>query len=203
MKSKRIAVFLLVVSVLVSCLIFPTSATEPEFSVVGASMRITGTQGLRFIGKITIDGSLTTGENANFGILLIPKSMLADETTAITKDTANVKVVAAQNLLIETTVRAAGLTYDSGCYYFSAVLTGIPEEFYGGEIVARAYVKNGNTYTYSAQTTRSVASVAQGISQAANAPADQKAYANSVLAIYQDRGIDILVNWSTIWNQNN
>ncbi len=202
MKPKRIFALLLAVSLLVSCLIFSTYATDLEFSVVGASMRITGTQGLRFIGKIANNGAvtLTTGENANFGIILIPKSMLESEATAITKDTPNAKIVPAQNLLIESTVTAAGLIYTPGSYYFSAVLTGIPEEFYGAEIVARAYVKNGNTYTYSAQTTRSVASVAQGIAANANAPAAQKTYANSVLAIYQDRGIDLLLKFPSNWN---
>ena len=41
-------------------------------------MRITGQQGLRFIGKVANNGAvaLTTGEEANFGIVLIPKSVL-------------------------------------------------------------------------------------------------------------------------------
>ena len=202
MKLKRLFAFLLIVSSLVSCLMIPTFATEPDLSVVGASIRITGDQGLRFIGKVANNGAvnLTTGNDANFGIILIPKSMLADDTVEITKNTENVKIVPAKNLMPDTSVAAAGLAYNSSYYYFTAVLTDMPEEFYGTEIVARAYVNNGGVFTYSAQITRSVASVAAGIAASENAPAEQKAFANNILDVYEERGIDILMQWSTVWN---
>ncbi len=204
MKLKRIFAFLLVVSCLASCLIFSTAALEPDLSVVGASMRITGQQGLRFIGKVANNGAvnLTTGESANFGIVLIPKSTLPDLATEIDVHTESARIVPAKNLLIENTVIAAGLSYESGYLYFSAVLIGIPEEFYGADIVARAYINNGGNYIYSGQITRSVQFVAAGIAENANAPADQKEYAENVLAIYEEKGIDMLLPLTALWDPN-
>ena len=204
MKLKRIFAFLLVISCLASCLIFSTSAADPDFAVLGASMRITGVQGLRFIGKIANNGAvnLTTGESANFGIILIPKSVLADNSVEIGVNTESVKIVPAKNLLIENTVTSAGLAYNSGYYYFSAVLTGIPEEFYGTEIVARAYINNGGNYIYSGQITRSVQYVAAGIAENENAPDDQKEFAENILAIYEEKGIDMLLPFTAFWDPN-
>ena len=203
MKMKKVFVFLLAISFLMSCFLIPANATDPDISIVGASIRITGNQGLRFVGKIAKTGvaNLTLGESANFGIILFPKSLLDDEEAVITTSTTSVKVVPAVNLLLPSTVSASGIEYSADYYYFSAVLTNIPEEFYGADIVARAYVNNGGSYIYSVQTDRSVQTVAAGIAANPGAPAEQIAFANSVLDIYEERGVDILLQWSSVWNQ--
>ena len=194
MKTRIFGLFLALVLIL-AALAVPASADPgvQGIEILGASIRTEGEQGLRFVGKIqkTGDIALTTGNDANFGILLIPETQLA-ANAEITEGTTDVMVVPAKYLLDQAAVEAVDLTYDGDYYYFSAVLTGIPAEFYGTNLVARAYVNNGGTYSYSAQVKRSVQYVAQAIKteQGGSAPA----YVDTVLADYEAVGSDILVN---------
>ena len=107
---KKILSILLVLTMLLGALILPVSATEAQVpEVLGASIRTTGNQGLRFVGRIKKEGSitLTTGTEANFGFLIIPES--STNGSAITKDTPYVKNVPAVSLLDAAAVEAVGL----------------------------------------------------------------------------------------------
>ena len=120
----------LIIAMLIGALaIFSGAVAGNGIEVEGAQIRTEGVQGLRFVAKVDrAKFELTTGENANFGILLIPKSMIgADEE--ITVDTNTVKDVKAKNLMSQT----------EDYYEFTAVLLDIPAEFYGTEI-GRAHV---------------------------------------------------------------
>ncbi len=188
MKARKFLCIALIFAMLLSLSVLPVfaAAGDQGIELLGASMRITGEQGLRFVGRIAKSGSitLTEGENANFGILLIPQSALAANAT-ITKDTPNVLQVPAKNLMGQAAVEAVGLTYDGDYTYFSAVQIGIPVEFYGTEWVARAYVIDGSSdYHYSEQMKRSIKGVAESIVADGSAPADQKTAANTVINDY-------------------
>lgn len=192
--KKRILSIVLVLVMLVAAVSIPVSAApskNPE--ILGASIRTEGTQGLRFVGRISksCGVALTAGgNNVNFGILLIPESMLAAGTN-ITVNTPNVKNVPAKILMGYATVSAVGLAYDDSYYYFSAVQTGIPAEFYGTNLLARAYVKEGSNYYYSTQEKRSVQYVAQKV---VDAGGSIPAAITKALADYEEVGSDILVN---------
>lgn len=202
---KKTCLIFLIFSMLLSLSIFsiPTSADEPNLSVLGASIRTEGVQGMRFVGKVRKDAfSLTTGDDANFGILLIPQSSV-NAGTLLMQTTENVKIVPAKKLLSQASVEGVTLIYDPAYYYFSAVLTGIPEEFYGTDILARAYVKNGENYTYSSgQIARSVRFIADEIIKDNSVPEEQKSYATAALAAYERIGSDILIDGNDFlqWN---
>lgn len=198
MMKTRLFSFFIALILILTALAVPAAA-EPGvqgIEILGASIRTEGEQGLRFVGRIlkTGDISLTTGDEANFGILLIPESQLP-ANTVITKDTETVQIVPAKYLLDQTSVEAIGLNYDGDYYYFSAVLTGIPAEFYGTNLLARAYVDNGGTWSYSAQVKRSVQYVAQMISDLGG---EVPAYITKALEDYENFGSDILVDASQL-----
>ena len=181
----------LIIAMLIGALaIFSGAVAGNGIEVEGAQIRTEGVQGLRFVAKVDrAKFELTTGENANFGILLIPKSMIgADEE--ITVDTHTVKDVKAKNLMSQT----------EDYYEFTAVLLDIPAEFYGTELVARAYVKLDDEYIYSNQLTRSVKYVAEEILKDGKATDVDIAAANTVLKAYGEVGNDIVVNVDEIWN---
>ena len=71
--------------------------------------------------------------------------------------------------------------YEEGYEYFNAVLTDIPAEHYGTEIVARSYVYLDGVYYYSDEVERSIAQVA--------AFAIQDGYTNEVLYTYVDTAL--------------
>ena len=194
MKTRIFGLFIALVLIL-AALVIPAAADPgvQGIEILGASIRTEGEQGLRFVGRIqkTGDITLTTGNDANFGILLMPESQLA-ANAVIDKDTATVQIAPAKNLLNQAAVEAVDLTYNGDYYYFSAVLTGIPAEFYGTNLVARAYVNNGGTYSYSEQVKRSVQYVAQTIKT--NLGGSAPAYIDTVLADYDAVGSDILVD---------
>ena len=117
----------------------------------GAQIRISGEQGIRFVAYLEKGlYDLTYGQNANFGILIARKDRLS-AGAEITME--NATAVPATNLLEDT---------DSYCR-FSAVITDQPAEFYGVELIARAYVVVDGTVHYSAQISRSIKEVAEMI----------------------------------------
>lgn len=191
MKKKIFLIALALVMLLSSMVIIPTSATETPV-ILGASIRTEGTQGLRFVGKIKkSDHSLTLGDDANFGILLLPANKV-NAGTNITVDTTGAKKVPAKIIMSEATVTSLGIAYDDAYWYFSAVVTGIPKENYGTDLIARVYIQNGASYTYSAQTTRSVIYIANAIVDAGEATTA----INTVVSDYNAVGSDILVDGS-------
>ncbi len=162
----------------------PASAADAEMEIVGAAIRTEGTQALRFVGRIKKSSySLTYGNNANFGIILIPKYMV-NSGTNITKSTTGVLTIAATKAIEYnhpwlSTVKITGV---SGYIYFVATVTGISEANYKTDFLARVYV---NT-TYSTQATRSVYEVAS----AANL--------SSIVTAANSYGTDIVVDVGTV-----
>ena len=193
---KRFLSILLVLTMLLAALVVPVSADEAQVpEVLGASIRTEGNQGLRFVGRIKKTGSitLTFGEDANFGFLLIPESSIASGT-AITKDTSLVSKVPAKLLMGQGSVESVGLTYDSNYYYFAVVQLNIPASYYETKIVVKAYVDNGGTYTYSDSPSyekRSIQGVAQAISDLGG---DVPAFITEVLTKSAAVGTDIQFN---------
>lgn len=186
---KKILSVLLILTMLLSALIIPVSAAVEAPEVLGASIRTTGEQGLRFVAKI----KKTTADAAtDYGFLIIPKSVT--DGSAITASTTNVKKVSAVYKMPDTSVTAMGLTYDSSYYYFSVVQKNIPESFYGTSFLVKAYVKNGTTYTYSNTPDyeeRSIQFVAQGIKDMGGSV---PAFVTTVLTVCAEQGFDIQVD---------
>lgn len=213
MKLRKILALVLTLAMLFTsaALILPVAAEEEmenyEAEVIGASIRTAGTQGLRFIGKIRKDADVHPGEGANFGFLLIPATMVGSTTVwdeenkvntvtsnYITSGTSFVKTVPAVNLMTETAVAAVVTDYAGDYdefYYFTAVITNIPETFYGTEILARIYVTAHEVTTYSNQISRSVQYVANAINEMGG---DVSEFITDVLAAYELYGEDIFVN---------
>ena len=108
MKTRIFSLFLALVLIL-AALAIPAAADDPVqgIEILGASIRTEGEQGLRFVGRIqkTGDIALTTGNDANFGILLIPETQLA-ANAEITEETTDVMVVPAKYLLDQAAVEA-------------------------------------------------------------------------------------------------
>lgn len=161
---KRILCLAIILATLMTMMILPvpTSAAESEsnMKVVGASIRTEGTQGLRFVGKIKKSAySLTYGNSANFGLILIPKYMV-DSGMSITKSTDNVLTIPAVKALEYNhpwiVSNIAKEERAEGYIYFIATVTGIDVSNYKTDFLARVYV---NT-SYSTQDSRSVYSVA-------------------------------------------
>ncbi len=183
MKLKKLFALVLIFAMLLSsaALVIPAAAESYDAEVLGASIRTVGNQGLRFIGKIRKTAAVQPGENANFGFLLIPATMVESTTEwdeenkvnivtpdSITSETPVVKKVPAVNLMLETAVQAAVTDYAGDYdefYYFTAVITNIPVTFYGTQILARIYVTENETDSYSDQISRSVQYVAETISE--------------------------------------
>ena len=193
---KRFLSILLILTMLFASLIIPVSADEAQVpEVLGASIRTEGNQGLRFIGRIKKTGSitLTFGESANFGFLLIPESSIS-YGESITKDTSMVSKVPAKKLMGQGSIEAIGLTYDSDYYYFAVVQLDIPASYYETNIVVKAYVDNGGTYTYSnsgSAEKRSIQYVAQAIADMGGVI---PAFINEVLEKSAEVGTDIVFN---------
>ena len=205
MKMKKIFSILLVLATvfgLFGALTVTTSAAATQVpEVLGASIRTTGNQGLRFVGRVAKVGGATLvadgSDNVNFGLLLIPES--STDGSAITVNTANVTNVQAKKLMTAADVTAVGLTYNSDYYYFAAVLIDIPANFYGTQIVARAYVNKSGSYTYSdssaATSKRSIQYVAQTIAALGG---DIPSFVTAVLNDCAEQGYDIYVGGSSI-----
>ena len=167
------------------------SEASSFLSVEGAAIRTTGVQGLKFVGRLYKNTGFQLAEDAEFGILLIPQSVVG-ENERITVSTESVRVVPAQNLMEET----------AEYYAFNAVLTDIPAEFYGTRIIARAYLENNGVYYYSEQLLRSVKDVADAILADEDATDTDVAVANEVIRAYNLVGDDILIHADRIWYAN-
>lgn len=198
---KRILCLAIVLATLMAMVLLPVPASaatesETDMEIVGASIRISGTQGLRFIGRIKKSSySLTYGNSANFGILLIPKYMV-DSGTTITPSTTGVKAIPAK-MAIEYNhpgLSEVGVTGESGYIYFVATLTGIPEEQYKTDFIAAVYCNA----KYSVNKTRSVYQVADGITKLDSAPVDQKTACATIVTTANNYGTDIVVDVNNV-----
>ena len=139
----------------------------------GASIRIgdkpeTGDQAIRFqtyIKKTYFD----TLVNPETGVYVIPKDLL--KTAELTNETPMAKKIPSQVYVGETDTH----------YVYNTVLYDIPENSYGRDIIARAYVKSGSNYVWAENPqTRSLAYVA---SAELNAGVDANGNAHTETAI--------------------
>ena len=188
-STKSISAFLLVIALLLQFVGMTVVASESPFHVEGAQIRTSGKQGIRFVAYLEKGlYDLTYGQNANFGLLIARKDRLPEDVEITVE---NAKAVPAKKLLEDT---------DSYCR-FSAVITEQPAEFYGVELIARAYVVVDGTVHYSDQISRSIKTVAEMILEE-NSDADDVAVAQEVLARYQEVGADFLIHADDLWNNN-
>ena len=152
---------------------------DGEFSIIeaptilGGSVRLSTPAGLRFQSKVS-KGMLELG--ATFGTLIIPRAVLGKNE--LTVDTAMVENVKQTTWATDIMKENNPAAYEEGYEYFNAVLTHIPAEHYGTEIVARSYAYIDGVYYYSEEIERSIAQVA--------AFAIQDGYTNDVLYDYVD-----------------
>ena len=195
MMKKRIFCMVVSVVLMLTMLIAPMGVlaiTDNGLHMEGASIRIVGEQGLRFVGNLEKNRyDLTHGQNANYGIIMIPKSMVGNGEE-ITVETPDIRIVPAVNLMEGT----------ENAYRFNAVLTKIPANFYGTELVARAYVFANGSYVYSEQISRSVKMVADLILESETATDAERKVATEILAAHGEVGNDILVNAEKVFGAN-
>lgn len=142
-------------------------------TILGGSVRLSTPAGLRFQSKVS-DGMVEMG--ATFGTLIIPRAVLGEEE--LTVETAMVENIEQTQWATDIVKENNPAAYEEGYEYFNAVLTDIPAEHYGTEIVARSYVYLDGVYYYSDEVERSIAQVA--------AYAIQDGYTDSVLYTYVD-----------------
>ncbi len=198
---KRILCLAIVLATMMSMVLLPipASADGPEsttnMQIIGASIRTSGTQGLRFIGRIKKDAySLTYGDSANFGIMLIPKYMLSNGTTTITPSTSGKLTIAAKKAIEynHPELRTIGIKGEPGYIYFVATVTGIAIENYQTDFYACVYFNS----KYSATETRSVYGVANTIANSSddNIPAAQKTACATIASTGASFGKDIVVD---------
>lgn len=139
---------------------FVANDLTPNFAVIGAQIRASGTTGLRFVTRF-YGSSTQVKVNGNvypiveYGTLVIPNDLL---TGSLTIDTQKVAIRPAQLKNIVT----------DNYFEFTAVLTGIPSSGYNREIASRGYIKyriNDTTYgyVYSNQIVRSYSAVYESI----------------------------------------
>lgn len=142
--------------------------------ILGASVRLSEPSGLRFQSKVST--ALANNSEATFGTLIIPKSELGENE--LTKDTQTVVNIPQTKWATESVKTNYPENYEAGYEYFNAVLTNIPEAYYGEVIVARSYVCIDGEYYYSEEIERSIAQVA--------AYALQDGYTDALLYKYVD-----------------
>ncbi len=145
-------------------------------TILGGSVRLSTPAGLRFQSKVS-DGMVEMG--ATFGTLIIPRAVLGEEE--LTVETAMVENIEQTQWATDIVKENNPATYEEGYEYFNAVLTDIPAEHYGTEIVARSYVYLDGVYYYSDEVERSIAQVA--------AFAIQDGYTDEVLYTYVDTAL--------------
>lgn len=184
MKTKKLSVAFLAVAV--ACFLFAgmffiqgVSAAEEESDILmetGASVRYkvpdeeTDLSGIRFSAYVS-ENYKAENQSAQYGMLLIPASLLGGGE--LTAQTENAVSSVAEVWRAESDMEG----YDK----FSTVLYGIPETQYGEVIVARAYIKNGEEYTYAESERRSIAQVANEAIKAGDEHSELLAYVDGAL----------------------
>ena len=145
--------------------------------VLGGSVRLSNPSGLRFQ-SIVPAGLKDSG--AVFGTLIIPKAVLGDNE--LTHATPMVEDIQQTQWATETVKATYPQDYLEGYEYFNAVMTGIPEEHFDTELVARSYVYANGQYYYAEELDRSIAQVA--------AFALKDGYTDEILYDYVDKAVE-------------
>ena len=137
----------------------------------GGAVRKEAPTGIRFS---TYVKESVYDETYTYGTLIYPAELLGDNALTVeTQDVMNIRT----NVWAESDAE--------GYKLYHAVLTEIPEAYYGTELVARSYVLSNETYTYVEEAqTRSIAQVAA--SALANGEKDS---ADNLLANYVDKTV--------------
>ena len=146
-------------------------------TVLGGSVRLSNPSGLRFQSIIPA-GLKDSG--AVFGTLIIPKAVLGNNE--LTHETPMVEDVQQTQWATDDVKASHPSDYKEGYEYFNAVMTGIPEDHYGTELVARSYIYIYGQYYYAEELDRSIAQVA--------AFALEDGYKNEILYSYVDKAIE-------------
>ena len=135
----------------------------------GGAVRKEAPTGIRFS---TYVKESVYDETYTYGTLIYPAELLGDNALTVeTQDVMNIRT----NVWAESDAE--------GYKLYHAVLTEIPEEYYGTELVARSYVLSNETYIYVEESqTRSIAQVAA--SALAKGETDS---ADNLLANYVDK----------------
>ena len=134
----------------------------------GAALRLSEPEGLRFQVSVSETEKATFGEDAEYGVLLLPQAMLGANEL---KFDENGEVAVANTLVVEA--KAWTEDNDDSIATYSCVLsapldengenTVFPAAYYNAPIVARGYVKEANgEITYTTNTaTRSIGYIAK------------------------------------------
>ena len=129
-------------------------ATGNAFEIAGVQIRTEGTPGLRFAARLSENllQEVTDAygeEKVSYGILLQLTDSVGDN---LTEANINGKTIGKGGAVAVEGVKTYLKYEDAGYFYYTAVITDIPESFYETKITARAYVKVGNTYYFADET---------------------------------------------------
>ena len=129
----------------------------------GMSLRLSAPEGLRFRASISQEEKTSYGENAKYGILMLPESLLGN---------AELEIGTNGEAAIEKTLVVEAKSWYSSTGYSCVVAAqqdkdgneaAFPEEFYNVPIVARGYAidENGAVHYTASSVTRSIGYVAK------------------------------------------
>lgn len=129
----------------------------PDLYTHGGSVRTVVPTGLRFLSSVSEEY-----KDSEVGTLIILKAALGGETLDHNQEGEDLSYVDVPKTQWsnEAVAQMDGFEYDGSRYYFNAVLSPIPDEYYGAPIVARAYAKTESGYVYGDPVERSIAQVA-------------------------------------------
>ena len=151
--------------------------TESQFNVLGAQVRLTGEEGLRFVHEFTMDlynalrssgvafmqSTVSSDANVGTGFVILPESYLS-EGEALTMETASAHTVPAKNIFAA----------DENAFRYTVCVTGIEEANYTRRYAVVPYITyntaNGVSYTfYGDRYATSIAAVAKAALEDENA----------------------------------
>ena len=157
-KTAALIVFAVVAIISAFCFnVFNTARAEsaaPVKMMAGASVRYKAEEeidrsGIRF-SALAETAYKSENPDAVYGMLLIPSDLLGENELTVETPSA-----------VDKVVEVWATSEEEGFDRFNVVLYNIPESEYGRVITARAYVKNGDVYTYSEESvSRSLGQVA-------------------------------------------
>ena len=121
-----------------------------SFEIAGVQIRTESPSGIRFVARIS-DEVVTklkrlTGENVSYGILLQQKSAVDGD---LVYDAGKLSTRLSQGIL--DVPGTATYQFCNGYLYYTAVVWNMPSTAWSTDIVARAYVKCGDTYYYATE----------------------------------------------------
>ncbi len=132
----------------------------------GASIRINSadyTGDIRFTATVS-DDTLLTAEDKSCGIIVAKDDGTLMADNFVFNAGASDLVSETEWMCIDS--KDTGFSYNEGKKQFSLVVTDVPMANYNDNFAARAYVRNGSTYTYTDFTSRAISFVAQEAIQA-------------------------------------